>query len=371
MSAENLEPNSSSINPNNIANEIIHLQRKLEDIVQPYTKPISSILPPEEKKVEVSRLYDDTDIEAYYDRFSSWEGTISKKSIKDWLNQFETILDKNIAHLLLKKFQFFSKSDVETGTRNLQLKLMNILKDDEALRDKFYLEPKASVKNEAEMEKWLRNKVIRYARFPSPPNTSVESQDRLWGIYERSALTRTNSPDGKKLRPLKEYFEAESSDPENSVFVFMDYTNGSGNQLSKCIKEINKLLLQYPQYQNSSFIFMYIVQSESFSLKTIKIASPKSETIFYEQMLYYKSSEIMTLLSDYQITEAEYNAFIKKYCLLSSGKTDAGYYQSGSLTCHHYSCPNNTLPFFHKPSTNWTPLFRNSQTPSATPYKRK
>ncbi|MGB3188125.1 MAG: hypothetical protein WBB43_01695 [Limnoraphis sp.] len=369
MSAENLEPNSSSINPNNIANEIIHLQRKLEDIVQPYTKPISSILPPEEKKVEVSRLYDDIDIEAYYDRFSSWEGTISKKSIKDWLNQFETILDKNIADLLLKKFQFFSKSDVETGTRNLQLKLLNILKDDEALRNKFYLDPKASVKNEAEMEKWFRNKVIRYARFPPPSKTSLESQDGLWGIYERSALTRTSCPDARKFDFLENHFK--KANPELDVFVFMDYTNGSGNQLSKCIKEINKLLLQYPQYQNSSFIFMYIVQSESFSLKKIKLAPPKSETIFYEQMLYYKSSEIMKLLSDYQITEAEYNAFIEKYCLLSSGKTDTGYDQSGSLTCHHYSCPNNTLPFFHKPSKNWTPLFRNSQTPSATPYKRK
>ncbi|WP_436836026.1 phosphoribosyltransferase-like protein [Laspinema palackyanum] len=60
----------------------------------------------------------------------------------------------------------------------------------------------------------------------------------------------------------------------------------------------------------------------------------------------------------------------EKYCLQASGSTDAGYRDSGALTCHHYSCPNNTLPFFHKPGDNWDSLFINSQTPTATRYKK-
>lgn len=372
MSAEKLEGNFLSINHKNITNEINQLQIKLEVIVQPYTRPISSILP-EERQVETSLIFDDIEIDAHYDKFSTWDGSISKKAIKDWLKQFETILDQNIAHLLLTKFQFLSKSALEAATSILQNKLLDFLIEQEKLRELFNSISNPTKKSDENFRRWLRNKVIRYASFPSPPNTSMESQYNLWATYERSALTGTSSPDGKKIRPLKEYFEANSGSEETSVFVLMDYTNGSGNQLSKCIKEIHDLLSVYPQYKDSIFIFMYIVQSEFFSLDKIEFAPPNSQTIFYDKMLYYKSSEIMKILACYQINEAEYDNFIEKYCLRSSGKADAGYYQSGSLTCYHYSCPNNTLPFFHKPNrtTNWIPLFRNSQTPSATRYKRK
>ncbi|HAA29866.1 MAG TPA: hypothetical protein DCE56_21925 [Cyanobacteria bacterium UBA8553] len=354
-----------------ITNEINSLRRKVLDIMTPYRRPISSILP-EERQVENILLFDEeTDSEAYYDRFSSWEGSISKKKIRDWLNQFETTMDKNIAHLLLSKFQFLSKSNIEVATRNLQAKLLNLLFEHENLRQAFRSEPKAAVKDEAEMQKWLRNKVIHYARLPNPPDTAVESQDRLWGVYERFALTEASVPNGKKFKPLEEYFKASSSEPETSVFVFMDYTNGSGNQLSKCLREINKLLSKYPEWQKSLFVFMYVVQAELFRIEDIELRPQKSLTLFYEAMLHYKSTEIMKILSDNQITEAEYDDFIERYCLRATGKPSVGYRQSGALTCHHYSCPNNTLPFFHSPNKNWEPLFRKSQTPSATRYKQK
>ncbi len=369
MSAENLDRNSPSMKPQIIAEEIKQLQRKLGEIIQPYQRPISSILP-KERQIEITLLFDDIEIEACYDRFSSWEGSLSKKKIRDWLNQFETTMDKNIAYLLLSKFQFFSKSIIEDATRSLQQKLLNLLLQKESLRQAFYSDSKAAVKNEAELQKWLRNKSIRYAELPPPPNTSVESQYRLWAIYERSALTATSSPDGKKLRPLKEYFEASSGNPENSVFVFMDYTNGSGTQLTKCIKEINKLIVKYPVWKNSFFIFMYVVQFQGFSVDATECVPSKSETLFYEEILHYKNPEILEILDIHKILEVEYDAFIEKYCLRASGKPFPGYRQSGALTCHHYSCPNNTLPFFHKSSQTWHSLFKTSQTPTATRYRQ-
>lgn len=358
------QPTSSQI-----GNDIKLWQRPLSDLTNIYSRPISSILL-KQREVEESLLFDDVDIDAHYDRLSGWEGSISRKKLRDWLNQFETTLDKNIAHLLLSKFQFFSKSAVEEATRSLQQKLLNLLIQKETLSQKFYSDPKSPVKNEAELQKWLRNKIIRYAELPPPPHTSVESQYGLWAIYERSALTATSSPDGKKIRPLKEYFEAGSGEPENAVFVFMDYTNGSGNQLAKCVKEINKLLAKYPAWQNSIFIFMYIVQSKIFSLDSIENAPQTSDTLFYEEMTYYKSKEIIELLGRQEISESEYDIFIEKYCLRASGKQFIGYRQSGALTCHYYSCPNNTLPFFHKSSKNWESLFKTSQTPSATRYRQ-
>ncbi|MHC5728097.1 MAG: phosphoribosyltransferase-like protein, partial [Nostoc sp.] len=288
MSAENLDSNSPSIKPKIIAEEIKQLQRKLEEIVQPYQKPISSILP-KERHVETSLLFDDIEIEACYDRFSSWEGSLSKKKIRDWLNQFETILEKNIAYLLLSKFQFLSKPEIESATRSLQQKLLDLLLKEESFWEAFRDDPKVALKDDtSEFKKWLRNKIIRYAALPSPPNTSVESQYGLWGIYERSALTATSVPDGKKIRPLSEYFQGGTGDYEISVFVFMDYTNGSGNQLAKCIREINKLLEEYPAYKQSLFIFMYVVQAASFNLASIEFAPENSETIYYEPMLGYK-----------------------------------------------------------------------------------
>jgi hypothetical protein len=371
MSSENLDNNFPAIKPKIIAEEIKELQRKLSEIAEPYQKPISSILP-EERQVETALLFDDIEIEGCRERFSSWTSLISTKKIRDWLNQFETTLEQNIAFLLLSKLQFLSKANIESASQNLQKKLLDLLLTEESLWRAFRDDPKVTLKdNEAEFKKWLRNKIIRYAALPSPPKTSVESQYQLWGIYERSALTATSVPDGKKIRPLSEYFQASTGNPETSVFVFMDYTNGSGNQLAKCIQEINKLLEQYPEYQQSLFIFMYVVQATSFNLASIGSAPENSETIYYEPMLSYKSQEIIDILASHQISESEYDNFIEKYCLRASGKSDAGYRDSGTLTCHHYSCPNNTLPFFHKLSNNWEPLFRNSQTPSATRYKTK
>ncbi|WP_254566469.1 hypothetical protein [Oscillatoria sp. HE19RPO] len=369
MSEPTSKNNYPPINHQIIVDELKQLQRKLGEILEPYERPISAILP-EERQVEDSLLFDDIEIEACYDRFSSWDGSISRKTIRDWLNQFETTLEKNIAYLLLSKFQFFSKSDIEKATRSLQTKLLDLLSEKDSLCQAFRSAPKVSLKDKLEFDKWSRSKIIRYARFPSPPDTSVESQDSLWGTYERAALTKTSVPDGKKFKPLRDYFEAGSGDPETSVFVFMDYTNGSGNQLRKCIREINKLLQKYPEYRQSLFIFMYVVQAESFDLASLELAPENSETIYYEPMLDYKSKEIMDLLAHHKISELEYESFIEKYCLRATGKSEPGYRNSGALTCHYYSCPNNTLPFFHKPSKNWKALFRNSQTPTATRYKK-
>lgn len=372
MEEDNKKGEQSSQSKKERLKKYIHsLQSSLLDISHSYSRPLSSILP-EERRVEDSLLFDDIDIEACYDRFSSWEGSISKKAIRDWLNQFETNLEKNIAYLLLSKFQFFSKSDIENGTRSLQNKLLDSLSKKDSPWQAFRADPKVYLKDdEAEFKKWSRNNIIRYAAFPSPPNTSVESQYRLWGIYERAALTATSVPDGKKIRPLIEYFQSGTVNPEASVFVFMDYTNASGNQLAKCIREIHKLLQKYPEYRQSLFIFMYVVQAESFDLASLELAPESSETIYYEPMLDYKNKEIMDLLAHHQIYESEYESFIEKYCLRATGKSEPGYRNSGALTCHHYSCPNNTLPFFHKPrSKNWEPLFRNSQTPTATRYKK-
>ncbi|MCT7963470.1 hypothetical protein NG791_22600 [Laspinema sp. D1] len=365
--SENIYP---TINHQIIVNELKQIQRKIGEILEPYERPIAAILP-EERQIEHSLLFDNIEIEALNQKiYNIWDGSLNSP-IRDWLNQFETTLEKNIAYLLLSKFQFFSKSDIEFATGQLQNKLLDLLLTKESLWEGFRQDPKITLKDdEAEFKKWLRNKIIRYAAFPSPPDTSVESQYKLWAIYERVALTATNVPDGKKIKPLLEYFQSGTANPETSVFVFMDYTNGSGNQLAKCMREINNLLNQYPAYRPSFFIFMYVVESQFFNFANLKNAPQNSQTLSYEQMLGYKSKKIMELLASHKISELEYDSFIEKYCLRASGKSSAGYRDSGALTCHHYSCPNNTLPFFHKPSNNWKPIVRNSQTSGGVSYKK-
>lgn len=268
----------------------------------------------------------------------------------------------------ISKLQFFSLTNIESAPRSLQQNLLDLLLKKDNLWQAFRDDPKVALKdNEAEFKKWLRNKIIRYAELPYD---AAESQYRLWGIYERSALTATSVPDGKKIRPLREYFQAGTGSHETSVFVFMDYTNASGEQLSKSLREINQLLSKYPEWQKSLFVFMYVVESKAFRIEDIELRPQNSQTLAYNAMLNYKSTEIMRILADNQIAETEYDDFIEKYCLRASGKSAVGYRNSGALTCHHYSCPNNTLPFFNKQSENWEALFRNSQTPSATPYKQ-
>jgi hypothetical protein len=50
----------------------------------------------------------------------------------------------------------------------------------------------------------------------------------------------------------------------------MDYINGTGGQLSKCVPLIDRLLEQYPKWKKSYFIFMYIAQSKIIKKENIR-----------------------------------------------------------------------------------------------------
>ncbi|PHM10215.1 hypothetical protein [Nostoc sp. 'Peltigera malacea cyanobiont' DB3992] len=79
MEDDRKKANHSSQSKSDRIKKYIHsLQISLSDITQPYSRPLSSILP-EERRVETSLLFDDIEIEACYDKFSSWEGSLSKK----------------------------------------------------------------------------------------------------------------------------------------------------------------------------------------------------------------------------------------------------------------------------------------------------
>lgn len=70
--------NQPEIKQYEISNDIKLFQRKLSDLIKPYSRPLSSIVP-EERQLEQSLLFNGVDIDAYYDRLSAWEGSISKK----------------------------------------------------------------------------------------------------------------------------------------------------------------------------------------------------------------------------------------------------------------------------------------------------
>jgi len=368
---------SNSGEEDNWLNYLESLQENWYDLTATYRTPISSILP-QEREVEEKEIYDICHIEAIAERLREAPGTISTNTLRKWLNQFDSFLDKNIAYLLLSEFQFFSEDNIKSAVKHLRDKLLNFLIEQEYLSKVFHSLENPPTKTEIQFKRWLRNKVIRYAWFPQPQTTGVESQHPLWGYYESHALTgsETGCPSASKPRLLKDYFEntwyndPENVDPENTVFVFMDYINGTGKQLSKCVPLIDKLLEQYPKWKQSYFIFMYIAQSKAFRKENIKLSTENWQTIYAEPMLDYKHSKILEELSSYKISETEYEEFVNKYCR-RAGSTSLGYLDSASLTCHHRSCPNNTLTFFWKSSRDWTAIFDHSQTPNATRYGKR
>lgn len=161
--------------------------------------------------------------------------------------------------------------------------------------------------------------------------------------------------------------------PENTVFAFMDYTNGTGRQLyDKCVPKINTLLDLYPKWKKSIFIFMYVVQADIFDRETanqkFNVDVGNWDTIYDEKMLSYKDKNIIDILSEQEILSQEYDDFVNKYCH-RSGSQFVGYRNYAFLTCHHYSCPNNTLTFFWKSSERWNNLFQGSQTRGGVPYR--
>jgi hypothetical protein len=350
-----------------LAGYVKSLQTNLSDLTLPYRIPLSQILP-EERQVSKVEIFDDIDLEAIYDHLTDWEGRISKKKIRDWLNQFEAFIDKNIAYLLLQNFQYFSKVSTQQAVSLLRRKLLNNLRQQPNLRKASFANSVAQ--NQLDFEAWLEGSLFHYAILPSPGNTSIESQHRLWAIYEKFALS--HCPNVRKFKPLEEMFKGSSCEPRNSVFVFMDYTNGSGNQLDKCGKKICELLKieEYSRWKDAIFVFLYVVESPSFNISNITTPQ-NSVTIRYEEMRHYRSSQVLNAISEHGISETEYESFIGKYCLISTGEESVGYRGGGFLTCHHYSCPNNTLPFFYKRSNNWIPLFETSQKPTAKRYKKR
>ncbi|MDZ7995669.1 MAG: hypothetical protein RM022_022350 [Nostoc sp. EfeVER01] len=369
--------NYPKLKGNIITDEIKSLRRKVLEIMAPYRRPISSILP-EKREVDEKEIYDIYYIDAIAEKLREAPGNISTNTLREWLNQFDTLIEKNIAYLLLKEIQFFSEDNIKSSVRNLRDKLLDFLIDQEHLREVFHSLENPAAKTEIQFKRWLRNKVIRYAWLPQPQTTGVESQHGLWDYYEIHALTgsETACPSASKPRLLKDYFEnpwyndPENVTPENTVFVFMDYINGTGRQLSKCVPLINDLLEQSPQWKKSFFIFMYIAQSKVFKKENVSLSSENWQTIYNEPVFSYKDSKIMQILSSHKILEIEYENFVNKYCQ-RAGSTSLGYLDSGSLTCFYRSCPNNTLTFFWKSSADWTAIFDHSQTPNATRYGKR
>ncbi|MBD2413810.1 hypothetical protein FACHB389_19895 [Nostoc calcicola FACHB-389] len=366
-----------NLDKKSIANEIQLLRRKLLEIITPYRKPVSSILP-ERRDVDEKEIYDIYHIDAIAEKLRDAPGNISTNTIREWLNQFDTLIEKNIAYLLLTEIQFFSEYSIKLAVRNLRDKLLDFLIEQEHLSGVFHSLENPATKTEIQFKRWLRNKVIRYAWLPQPQTTGVESQHGLWDYYEIHALTgsETSCPPASKPRLLKDYFEnpwyndPENLKPENTVFVFMDYINGTGRQLSKCVSLINDLLEQSPQWKKSFFIFMYIAQSKVFNKENVSLSAETWQTIYHEPVFSYKDSKILQILSSHKISEIEYENFVNKYCQ-RTGSTSLGYLDSGSLTCFYRSCPNNTLTFFWKSSADWTAIFDHSQTPNATRYGKR
>jgi hypothetical protein len=373
---------SNSDDEDDLRKYLESLQENWYDLTALYRTPISSILP-QEREVDEREIYDIHHIDAIAERLRQAPGTISTNTLREWLNQFDTSLEKNIAYLLLREIQFFSESTIKSDVKNLRDKLLNFLMEQEHLIEAFHSLAKPSTKSEIKFKRWLRHKVIRYAWLPQPKTKGVESQHTLWGYYENHALTgsltgsETSCTPASKPRLLKDYFENPGYNdpkfdvnPENTVFVFMDYINGTGKQLSGCVSLINNLLDQFPKWKKSFFIIMYIAQSKTFKKEIIQFSTDNWQTIYAEQMLYYKDLKILAALSNYKISETEYEEFVNKYCR-RAGSTSLGYLDSASLTCHHRNCPNNTLTFFWKSSRDWTAIFDHSQTPNATPYGKR
>jgi hypothetical protein len=345
-----------------------HSQDDWFNLTKAFREPISSILPPI-REIDEKELYDIYTIDEICNKFRGVPGGISPSKVQDWLSQFDSCLEKNLAYLLLQNIQFLSEDRVRAAAINLRDQLLNSLIEVESLVNQFHSTSKPSNKSELNFKRWLRNNIIRYAWLPHSHKSNPDSQSRLWGYYKTNALKGRNTgcPNVGKPMTLKEYFEDSFYNPENSLFVFMDYTNGSGKQLQDSLTELDKLLNEYPVWQNSIFVFVYVVQSTTFRGENIS-SNAKWRTVFYEPMLSYKDEKIIQAIQKYGVSESEYKDFVKKYCL-RAGSTSAGYLDSGSLTCHHYSCPNNTLDFFHSTKRGWRKLFDSSQTSGATRYK--
>lgn len=351
-----------------ISEYLSHSQDDWFDLTETLREPISSILPPV-RVIDEKELYDRFTIDEICNKFRGVPGGISVSKVENWLSQFGSYLEKNLAYFLLLNIQFLSEDRIRSAVSILRDQLLELLIKDEGLKSQFHSDPREFNKSELNFKRWLRNNVIRYALFPHSHKSNPESQNLLWTYYETNALMghETGCPTVNKPKILKEYFEDSYYKPEKSVCVFMDYTNGSGRQLQDSLTELDKLLEHYREWENTLFVYMYVVQSTNFRRENIR-SNANWRTIFYEPMLHYKDERIMQILRKYSVSELEYDNFVCKYCLLA-GSTSAGYRDSGSLTCHHYSCPNNTLDFFHLNRGGWRNLFDSSQTSGATRYK--
>lgn len=352
-----------------IADYIDEKCEKIGDLIRKYHPPISTFIPTA-RKVETEEIYTDDDIRSLSDKFSDFIFPISTQDIKKWLSQFETFKDKNIAYILLKKMQFLSRNKVIEGCRTLRYHLMNFLKNHPALKEAFYTHNPSLRHNDSAFESWLENHCIHYSNLPSGKgNTSQTRMQKtyevLWDIYKSKAVQHCHQT--RRFEPIEFHFSNSKKDADKTVFVFMDFTNASGDTLvDKNAKAIRKTLKEFSKWENSWFVFLYIVESRKFQKEKLQALLPNSTTLFAEEMLSYDEPSVIAFLENHEISQEEYEAFIDKYCSLFGEK---GYKDQGFLTVHYYSCPNNTLPFFYKEIPGkWIRLFQPSQIPRAGRY---
>lgn len=355
-----------------IADYINKNEEKIEWLIQQYYPPISSFFPPE-RRIETELIYANADLSSLADKFSDYIFPISTRDIEDWISQFETTLHKNIAFLLLKKIQFLSRSKVIEGCVNLRSQLLNLLRSWHPIQSAFKANT-STIPEETALDSWIENHVIHYAHLPlGKGNTSQtrmqQTYELLWDVYKKTSIQHCHTV--RRFEPLDFHFTQSKKNIDATAFVFMDFTNASGDTLTRNVEAINKLINGLDEsrrkaWREALYVFMYIVESKNFDKTKLKEVLPNSFTISAEEMLAYNDTSVINFLSENEILEDEYQAFVKKYCMLFGNR---GYNNEGFLTCHYYSCPNNTLPFLYKEKPGrWKRLFQNSQIPRAGTY---
>ena len=255
-------------------------------------------------------------ISKIYDTFKDHHSEISKKKIRNYLNQFKE-MDRDLGLRVLENVNYFSNIRV---TKQIKL-LATLLNEQVGLKDENVL-------------------------FCSMSATSGTSSDTMLGAVRRAAKL-SSSLYGSKFIFLRDLEKMQPN--ENKKIIFVDDFIGSGTTVAR--------LWELIQNWNCASFKFYIGIIVGYESVIEQIEEDYPFTIISAEEKLKDSSKI------FHATNSNFNNkeknIIKRYCKNVETRKEFryGYKNTQSLLVFYENTPNNTIPILHHKTPEWQPLF--------------
>ena len=297
------------------------------------SEQVGQVLADEEARLRVSGQ-EIRRLVASWEQFSFRGQRVTRDQVEDWLDQFETVVERRIAFRLLERFKVVSDAEVHDGFRRLHRL---------AVRD-----TETKIRRG---QRTLTNFLV------SAIGDTGSSGDSFAYSYRQANNIHTSNV----VRSAKLIERLNARHDVTSVVLVDDFVGSGGT----AVGALGPLAKQARQLSGRPPVnwFLFAVTGLPDGVRTISQSAPASELRLRVELAHPLSEADLPLHTDSTVFETPdereaARSLMIKYGQRSGMKFPLGYSEQAALVTFSENCPNNAPGVIWSDAGSWRPLFR-------------